>query len=112
MNPKFPQVCLASLALAAVAMVGSAHADDTKPVISKPGAKVQATPAMKAGAKGSVAKEAAGTKEATAELKGVQATQLKGGEVQYPTGTIIPPKPPKLEGLDAKGALKAQAVQK
>ncbi len=112
MNPKFHPVCLASLALAAMAVVGSARADDTKPVISKPGAKVQAAPAVKAGAKGTVATQAGGAKEAAVEVKGVQSTQFKGGETQYPTGTIIPPKPPKLEALDAKGALKAQAVQK
>lgn len=35
----------------------------------------------------------------------------KGGENQYPTGTIpIPPKPKK-EGLEAAGAVKAKAAQ-
>ncbi|HEX5356055.1 MAG TPA: hypothetical protein VFW93_07545 [Aquabacterium sp.] len=39
------------------------------------------------------------------------AIEVKGGDNQYPTGTIPVPPKPKKEGLEAAGAIKAKAAQ-
>lgn len=101
---KFLHVGLAAAKLASVSLLlvaGAAQAADTKVEV----AQAASAAAVKVAPKVAPGKVVPKVTTATGSIAG------KGGENQYPSGTIPLPPKPKKEGLDAAAATKIKAVQ-
>lgn len=101
---KFSQMGLTGAQLVFVSLmlvVGAAQAE-TKPEVTQAASAVVLKATPKVATTGKVVPKVTTT---TGTIAG------KGGENQYPTGTIPVPPKPKKEGLEAAGAVKAKAAQ-